>query len=167
MNHRRLSLLSHTRIRLSRDTCLHGTSVKSAITDAQSCNSTLHRRVTWDTRERVCDACQHASINLSFDIVKRYPTVLHLEFAIWVTWQMREQTWQKCQVVDDFANLIARVKSHVRKARVPGDLLFLSFAKSKCQFPWRWPIFILCILLWEFANSNKCQVNLPKPLEML
>jgi len=54
-----------------------------------------------------------------------------------------------------------------RASKVTGDLLFLSFAKSKCQFPWRWPIFILCILLWEFANNNKCQVNLPKPLEML
>jgi len=33
-----------------------------------------------------------------------------LEFAIWATWQMREQTWQKCQVVDGFANPIARAK---------------------------------------------------------
>ena len=80
---------------------------------------------------------------------------------------MREQTWQKCQAVNDFANPIARAKSRAKKARAPGDLLFLSFAKSKYQFPWRWPIVILCILLWEFANSNKCQVNLPKPLEML
>ena len=78
-----------------------------------------------------------------------------------------EQTWQKCQAVDDFANPIARAKSRVKKARAPGDLQFLSFAKSICQFPWRWPTFMLCILFWEFTNSNKCQVNLPKPLEML
>jgi len=54
--------------------------------------------------------------------------VLHMEFAIWATWQMREQTWQKYQVVDDFANPIARAKSRAKKARAPGDLLFLSFA---------------------------------------
>jgi len=86
--------------------------------------------------------------------------VLHLEFAIWTT-------WQKCQAVDGFVNPIARAKSRARKTRASGDLLFLFFVKSKCQFPWRWPIFIFCILLWEFANNNKCQVNLPKPLEML
>ena len=82
---------------------------------------------------------------------------------------MREQTWQKCQVVGDFANPIARAKSRARKARAPGDLLFLSFAKSKCQFPWRWPVFIFCILLehlqqlcnWNLAFVGICQV--PKP----
>jgi len=62
---------------------------------------------------------------------------LHLEFAIWVTWQMKEQTWQKCQAVDDFANPIARAKSRARKVRAPGDLLFLSFVMCKCEFPWR------------------------------
>jgi len=61
-----------------------------------------------------------------------------VRFAIWATWQMREQTWQKCQVVDGFANLIARAKSHVRKARA-----------------WRPPIFILC------------QVQMSIPLEMV
>ena len=49
---------------------------------------------------------------------------------------MREQTWQKCQVVDGFANPITQAKSRTRKARAPGDLIFLFFAKFKCQFPW-------------------------------
>jgi len=64
--------------------------------------------------------------------------VLHLEFTIWVTWQMREQTWQKCQTMDGFANPITRAKSRVRKARA-----------------WRSPIFILC------------QVQMSNPLEMV
>ena len=136
----------------------------------------------WRLFFRICitkidfNRCKSISKDFAFEVciwvicqkaLKRYPMVLHLEFAIWPTWQMREQTWQKCQAVDDFANPIARAKSRARKARAPGYLLFLSFAKSKCQIPWRWPIFILCILLWEFANSSKWQVNLPKPLEML
>jgi hypothetical protein len=29
-------------------------------------------------------------------------------------------------------------------------------AKSIMQNPWRWLIFRLCILFWEFANNNKC-----------
>ena len=68
---------------------------------------------------------------------KRYPTVLHLEFAILATWQMSEQTWQKCQVVVGFANSITRAKSRARKARA-----------------WRPSIFIIC------------PVQIPIPLEM-
>jgi hypothetical protein len=40
-------------------------------------------------------------------------------------------------------------------------------AKSIMRNPWRCPIFRLCILFWEFANNNKCQVNYAKLLEML
>jgi hypothetical protein len=47
---------------------------------------------------------------------------------------MREQTWQKCQVVDGFANLIARAKSHARKAGAPGDLLFYPLPSPNANF---------------------------------
>jgi hypothetical protein len=47
------------------------------------------------------------------------------------------------------------------KSSHPG-LLWVNF-KSIMQNPWRWPIFRHCILLWEFANNNKCQVNYAKP----
>ena len=88
--------------------------------------------------------------SLQFGQLDKWVSKLGKNAKLWTTLQTR-----------------SREQSHARGKRAPGDLLFLSFAKSKCQFPWRWPIFILCILLWEFANSNKCQVNLPKPLEML
>jgi len=34
----------------------------------------------------------------------RYPTILHLCFAIWATWQMREGTWHKCKVAGRLTN---------------------------------------------------------------
>ena len=34
----------------------------------------------------------------------RYPTVLHLCFAIWATWQLREETWHKCKAAGRLAN---------------------------------------------------------------
>jgi hypothetical protein len=51
---------------------------------------------------------------------------------------MREQTWQKCQAVDGFANPIARAK----------------VTREESARAWRPPIFILC------------QVQIPIPLEM-
>jgi len=51
-----------------------------------------------------------------------------LEFAIWATWHIREQTWQKCQAVDGFANPIAQAK----------------VTREESARAWRPPIFILC-----------------------
>ena len=34
----------------------------------------------------------------------RYPTVLHLCFTIWTTWQFREGTWHKCKAAGHLAN---------------------------------------------------------------
>jgi len=34
----------------------------------------------------------------------RYPTILHLCFVIWATWQLREKTWHKCKAAGRLAN---------------------------------------------------------------
>ena len=40
-----------------------------------------------------------------------YPTVLHLEFVFWTTWQIREQTWLNCQAIDGLAKARSRASS--------------------------------------------------------